>query len=147
MTTHILSPAPRNASGARLWLKRAALGLLAGLVALPLAGAAYQVAATALDRRNYPPPGELVDVGGYQMHLYCGGEGSPTVILDSLASGTTPIWGWVQPDVAQATRVCAYDRAGWGWSEDGPAPRDARQGVAELHTLMERAGEQGPTCW
>jgi pimeloyl-ACP methyl ester carboxylesterase len=54
------------------------------------------------------------------------------------------MWVWVQPAVAATTRVCAYDRAGWGWSDDGPAPRDAAQHARELRTLLERAGVPGP---
>jgi pimeloyl-ACP methyl ester carboxylesterase len=129
------------------WVKYSVFGLLIIVGVLLIAGVVYQAVGTALDARRFPPPGQLVDVGGYQMHIYCigdRGEGSPTVILETLSAGTTPLWGWVQPEVAQATRVCAYDRAGWGWSDTGPAPRDARQTAAELHTLLERAGVAGP---
>jgi pimeloyl-ACP methyl ester carboxylesterase len=126
------------------WLKYGAFGLLIIVGVLLVAGVVYQTISTALDARRFPPPGQLVDVGGYQMHIYCTGEGSPTVILEALSSGTTPLWGWVQPEVAQVTQVCGYDRAGWGWSDTGPAPRDARQTAAELHTLLEGAGVAGP---
>jgi pimeloyl-ACP methyl ester carboxylesterase len=50
----------------------------------------------------------------------------------------------VQPEIAKTTRVCAYDRAGMGWSEPGPEPRDARQISGELHTLLEGANIEGP---
>jgi pimeloyl-ACP methyl ester carboxylesterase len=126
------------------WLKYGVFGLLIIVGVLLVAGVIYQAISTGQDARRFPPPGELVDVGGYQMHIDCIGEGSPTVILDTLSSGTTPLWGWVQPEVAQVTRVCGYERAGWGWSDTGPAPRDARQTAAELHTLLERAGVAGP---
>jgi pimeloyl-ACP methyl ester carboxylesterase len=53
-------------------------------------------------------------------------------------------WGWIQPVVAQHTRVCAYDRAGMGWSDPGPLPRDAQHISAELHTLLTKAGLTGP---
>ena len=53
-------------------------------------------------------------------------------------------WGWIQPEVAKHARVCAYDRAGMGWSEPGPPPRDGRQVSAELHVLLTTAGIAGP---
>ncbi len=54
------------------------------------------------------------------------------------------MWGWIQPQLAASTRVCAYDRAGFGWSEDGPQPRDVQQIVNELHLLLQNAGVQPP---
>jgi pimeloyl-ACP methyl ester carboxylesterase len=113
-------------------------------VALPLVGAVYQGVATLADRRAYPPPGRLVDIGGYRLHLYCTGSGSPTVILDALFPGTVSTWAWVQPEVAKTTRVCAYDRAGLGWSDRGPQPRDAQQHAAELQALLSAAAVPGP---
>jgi pimeloyl-ACP methyl ester carboxylesterase len=128
-------------------LPRLARHVLIVMIVLVGAGLLYQAAGTLLDQRLYPPPGQRIDVGGYRLHLYCTGTNTadrPTVILDALSGGTTPIWGWIQPELAQATRVCAYDRAGWGWSDDGPAPRDARQTAQALHTLLTLAGVEGP---
>jgi pimeloyl-ACP methyl ester carboxylesterase len=113
-------------------------------VVLALAGAIYQTVATEFDKRAYPPPGQLVDVGGYRLHLYCVGTGTPTAILESGLATPAPVWAWVQPAVATATRVCAYDRADVGWSDPGPAPRDARQIARELHALLGAAGVAGP---
>jgi pimeloyl-ACP methyl ester carboxylesterase len=78
------------------------------------------------------------------MHISCTGQGSPTVVLEAGAGAPSGVWAWVQPEVAQQTRVCAYDRAGLGWSEPGPQPRDAASVAQELHTLLQRAGERGP---
>jgi pimeloyl-ACP methyl ester carboxylesterase len=114
------------------------------LVLLVLAGATYQGAATALERRQFPHPGRLVDVGGHQLHLYCIGRGTPVVVLEAPATGMSAAWGWVQPDVAQVTRVCTYDRAGLGWSESGDRAYDPAVVPSELHSLLERAGEPGP---
>jgi pimeloyl-ACP methyl ester carboxylesterase len=86
----------------------------------------------------------MVDVGGYQLHIYCIGEGSPTVILEAAFPGTVASWSWVQPEVGKATRVCAYDRAGMGRSDPGPEPRDARQIASDLQTLLDNAGIEGP---
>jgi pimeloyl-ACP methyl ester carboxylesterase len=120
------------------------LGLLLLVVALIGLGAAYQWFASAADRRAYPPSGELVDVGGHRLHIVCMGEGTPTVILEALGDGTSAQWGWVQPVVAESTCVCAYDRAGRGWSEAGPMPRDGRTVAQELHTLLVNAQIKQP---
>lgn len=95
-------------------------------------------------RRKYPPVGQLVDVGGYRLHLDCQGEGSPTVILEGGAGAPGVYWALVQPEVAKITRVCAYDRAGFGWSEPSLKPRTAAMLVDELHTLLQKAGIAGP---
>jgi pimeloyl-ACP methyl ester carboxylesterase len=123
------------------------LGLLIILVALAGFGAVYQGIATMRDLRTFLPPGQLVDVGGYKLHIFCTGErklGDPTVILDASFPGTVSTWIWVQPGIAQVTRVCAYDRAGLGWSERGPVPRDALQHARELHNLLKNADVPGP---
>jgi pimeloyl-ACP methyl ester carboxylesterase len=129
----------RRGHGFIIWMGRVLLGLLALLIGLAGIGATYQTIATANDRRIYPPPGQLVDVGGYKLHIDCVGEGSPTVILDHVGAASSAQWGLVQPEIAKTTRVCAYDRAGFGWSDPGPAPRDARQNMQELHTLLTNA--------
>jgi pimeloyl-ACP methyl ester carboxylesterase len=85
---------------------------------LMLAGAIYESAAEAADGRAYLPPGQLVDVGGYRLHINCTGTCSPTVVIDGGWGDWSTMWGFVQPDVAKTTRVCTYDRAGSGWSED-----------------------------
>ncbi len=95
-------------------------------------------------RAEYPPPGEMVDIGGYRLHIYCQGSGSPTVILDAGLGDFSPIWDLVQPEVAQSVRVCAYDRAGLGWSERGPHARTVPNIVDELHALVAGAGIEGP---
>ena len=91
-----------------------------------------------------PPPGHLVDIGGYRLHLWCTGDGAPAVILDTGLGGSTPGWGFVQPDVARFTRVCSYDRAGMGYSDPGPSPRTARRIASELAGLLVRSGIGGP---
>lgn len=109
------------------------------LVLLALAGGAYQAIATAQDAQRNPPPGRLVDVGGYRLHIQCLGQGSPTVLFESALGAGSPTWAWVQPDVARSTRACAYDRAGEGWSDLGPDPRDAEHIARELHALLTSA--------
>ena len=94
-----------------------------------------------------PPPGRLVDVGGWRLHLNCtgsaGGQG-PTVILEPGVGAFSVEWSLMQPLVARYARVCSYDRAGDGWSELGPHPRTYQQLVYELHMLLGRAQEKPP---
>src|SRR5438094_10074233 len=74
------------------WLKRTLLGVLALLVGLVGLGAGYEAIASAGDATRYPAPGQLVDVGGYRMHIFCMGSGSPTVVLNSGAGGFSAVW-------------------------------------------------------
>ncbi len=117
---------------------------LVGLVGLVGVGATYQAIATARDRQKHPPPGRLVDVGGYRLHLYCAGEGRPTVVMDAGRGNWSLFWSWVQPEVEKFTCVCTYDRAGLGWSDPGPKPRTSQQMVTELNALLRKAGTEGP---
>jgi pimeloyl-ACP methyl ester carboxylesterase len=126
------------------WLWRIGVGLLILVVSLAGAGLIFQALATWNDQQEFPAPGQLVDIGGYQLHINCVGEGSPTIILDALSGGSSASWGLVQPEIAQSTRVCAYDRAGAGWSDRGPRPRDMNQQVRELHALLAEARVDGP---
>jgi len=92
-------------------------------------------------------PGKLIDMSGYRLHLHCTGEriaGQPTVILEAGAGSASPDWGLVQPEIAKATRVCSYDRAGYAWSDPGPLPRTSDHLAEELHRLLTVAGEEGP---
>jgi len=89
-------------------------GILAGLLILLLAGAIYERLAEAADAKAYPSPGQMVDVGGYRLHINCTGSGSPTVVVESGWGDSSASWGWVQPEVAKVTRICTYDRAGMG---------------------------------
>lgn len=132
-----------------LWrrTRRVLLGFALLLVCLSGTGLLYQSIASTLDAGSLPAPGRLIDVGGYRLHLSCSGTGrpgSPTVILEAGFGNTALVWSKVQPDVASFTRVCSYDRAGYGWSDAGPLPRTAGRMVTELHTLLARAGVAGP---
>jgi pimeloyl-ACP methyl ester carboxylesterase len=112
--------------------------------ALCAVGGAYQTIAAATDRRAYPPPGQLVDVGGHRLHLQCAGTGTPTVVLESGLGETGGYWGWISAPVAQLTTVCVYDRAGRGWSEAAPEAQDGVAVATDLHALLNRAGVPGP---
>lgn len=125
-------------------VRRTLLTTAAVLIFLVLAGATYQGVATALERRRFPHPGQLLDVGGHQLHIYCTGEGTPTVVLEAPATGMSAAWGWVQPEIANATRVCSYDRAGLGWSEAGGRAFEPSAVAEQLHALLQSAGERAP---
>lgn len=123
---------------------RTLAALVGLLVVLGLAGASYEAIAAAGDAGRYPARGQLVDVGGYRLHIQCVGTGSPTVVLDAGLGGSSLDWSLVQPELSRSARVCAYDRAGMGWSDPSPQPRTPRQIADELHTLLSNAGIAGP---
>ncbi len=114
------------------------------LITLVLLGVGYQTLATELDKRNFAPRGQLYSVNGVQMHIVCAGEGSPAVILQAGGGSDSLWWYWIQNQLAEHTRVCAYDRAGLGWSEAASTPRAPTTIVGELHTLLGEAGVQLP---
>ncbi len=127
-----------------------AVRILLGIVLLALAGLAlvgsiYQTRAVQRDRREFPPAGILSDAGGFRLHLLVRGEntGKPTVILESGMASFAVNWHWVQTELAKDTRVVAYDRAGFGWSDISPNPRDAQHCARELHTALANAGIHG----
>ncbi|MDF2629618.1 MAG: uncharacterized protein K0R39_3449 [Symbiobacteriaceae bacterium] len=128
----------------RMRLPRSLRTISLAVVALAALGFVYQPLATAIDSRRYPPPGRLVDMGGYRLHILCEGIGGPTVVLEAGLGGSSLDWSLVAPALTREARVCTYDRAGYGWSEPGPAPRTGARGAEELHTLLIRAGEPGP---
>jgi pimeloyl-ACP methyl ester carboxylesterase len=127
-------------SRTRRWLVNPVLALMA----LAAVGAGYETVRESLDADAFAMPGRLVDVGGHEMHLYCRGSGSPTVVLEPGAGEMSSYLGWVAPAVARDTRVCVYDRAGRGWSEPAEGLQDGSRIASDLHTLLERGGVPGP---
>ncbi|HET7924455.1 MAG TPA: alpha/beta hydrolase [Rhodanobacteraceae bacterium] len=88
----------------------------------------------------YAKPATLVDIGGgRKLNLRCSGDGAPVVLLESGATADSMAWHKVQPAIAKSTKVCAYDRAGFGFSEDGPLPRDLDADAKDLHALIHAA--------
>lgn len=110
------------------------------------AGAAEPHAAPASDPALaiYAKPGELVDVGGRKLDLRCSGSGTPAVMLEAGAMSDSLTWHRVQPLVAKSTKVCSYDRAGYGFSDGGPLPRDVDADAADLHALIDAAKIRKP---
>ena len=117
--------------------------LLVALVAVALA-ASSGFDAIALHHFRSSPPGQMYRVNGHTMRIDCIGSGSPTIVLDAGLGNDGLIWGGVQPVLAKTTRVCSYDRAGFGWSDALPPPRDADHIAAELHGLLAAARIDGP---
>lgn len=118
--------------------------LLVIVILLALAGFLFENIFEARDRRFNAMPGRLVEVGGYKMHIDCMGQGTPTVILDSGLGDSYISWRKVQPQIAQFTRICSYDRAGQGYSDPSPNPRTSKNFAEELHALLHNAGISGP---
>lgn len=133
--------------GCLFYIKRVIKGisfLITGIVLLMLLGVAYQTIATETDRGVYSPRGQLYTVNGHQMHIYCIGEGSPTVVLEAGWGAESLWWYRVQNQLAEDTRVCAYDRPGMGFSEWTTQSRDPITVVSELHTLLDMADIEPP---
>jgi pimeloyl-ACP methyl ester carboxylesterase len=119
--------------------------LAIGIVLLLAApGISYQVVESRADSHRFHQEGKSVDVGGYKLNINCTGTGSLTVVLESGLGSPAIAWHSVQPGIANFTRVCSYDRAGYGWSDPGPMPRTLSQIAHELHTLLQNAGEKPP---
>ena len=91
-----------------------------------------------------PARGQWVDLGGHRLHFDCAGKGSPRVVLESGFEEFSFDWTLVQSKVADFTRVCSYDRAGYAWSDSGPKPRTFVQINLELHEALAKLGERGP---
>ena len=125
-------------------LKRVLLLCGGALVLTLVAATALQWLLSHLTLERNPPPSEVVVVSGRQMHLLCQGQGSPAVILESGLPGTSLGWASVIEDIATFVKVCAYDRAGFGWSESGPEPRTASNIAGELRDLLRTARVDPP---
>ena len=122
------------------WLFR----LLILLLVLLAAGFVFQSCSERRDLEAFPIRGSLVDIGSHKLHLHCIGDGTPTVIMEAGLGNMVLSWVDVQPGLAQTTRVCSYDRAGYGHSEPGPFPRSGSQIVDEFDRLVSAAGLQPP---
>lgn len=133
-----------NKRGYRWWATRIIASGLAVFAVMVVATLLLGAKAKADLIAKYPPLGQVVDVGGYRLHIYCQGKGSPTVIMEAGLGEPSLMWALVQPQVSTTTRVCVYDRAGLGWSDPSPKPRTATIMVDELHALLQNADIQGP---
>lgn len=144
--------------------KTAALAVVivgAGALAITLvSGYLYERVQRARDGERFPQIGRSVDIGGRRLNIFCSGTGSPSVILESGATwafydspktayesgAPRPGYSWVriQRELAKSTTACWYDRAGSGWSDLGPYPRDSASQARDLHALLQSAGVPPP---
>lgn len=140
--------APRRPGRVKRIIGRGLLGLLILVILAATVGAAYQALGDRADARRFPQQGKSVSLGpafnNLALSIDCRGQGSPTVVLDSGLGVPAVGWNPVETEVAKFTRVCSYDRAGYGWSDESSAPRTSMQIVKELHALLEAANEKGP---
>ena len=130
----------RTLPGRGRWLLTPVIGVLA----LASLGATYENITLVRDQTTFAAPGTLYDVGDHRLHLDCHGHGSPTVVLSNGMGEISAHWARISGPVAETTRVCAYDRAGQGWSDDADQPQDGIESAEDLHTLLTAAGETGP---
>jgi pimeloyl-ACP methyl ester carboxylesterase len=135
---------PSSSTVSQSWLRRAFRVLVTLILAALLVGGLYENISETRERRFHPMPGQLIDVGGYEMHIYCTGQGSPTVILDAGMGDSFISWHKVQPETAKFTRVCSYDRAGIGYSDSSPHRRTSKVFAEELHRLLQSAAVPSP---
>lgn len=121
----------------RRLIERIVLSFLILIAATATASSGFN--AIMLYRYRHPAPGLMYTVDGHRMRIDCIGSGSPTIILEAGAGEDGLEWEGVQPVLAKTTRVCSYDRAGMGWSDPLPGPRDANHIAEELHGLLDAA--------
>jgi pimeloyl-ACP methyl ester carboxylesterase len=127
------------------WLMFVGLGIFAFIVLTTIVGVIYEILGKRHTARNFPPPGQLVDIGGRRIHLDCRGSGSPTVIFESgWGTDGSLSWSAVHDEIANITRTCAYDRAGIMWSDPHNEPQNGKAIAKDLHAALNKAGEQGP---
>lgn len=126
------------------WIRVVLVSLVLAVVAAVCVGLIYEGIGGANDARKFPRIGEAHDIGGRKLNLYCQGTGTPPVIFEAGLGEVGFAWSLVQAGAAKFTRACWYDRAGYGWSDPGPDPRDSSHIADDLHALLRRAGITPP---
>lgn len=116
------------------------------ILALVLFGALYQYIMTKIEERLYNPPGRMVDIGGYNLHINEQGaeHNGPIIVLDMGIGGNNLYWYEVQTEIAKFAHVVSFDRAGLGWSDRSPNPRSSYNIIEETRNLLMAAGLKGP---
>jgi len=114
------------------------------LLALAMSALSATAAPTGATASEFAAPHRLVDIGGRRLNLACSGSGSPTVLFEAPSAAAAWHWWAVQPKIAAKTRACAYDRAGYGFSDPSPRAADAANAADDLHALLKAAGIAPP---
>ncbi len=112
-------------------------GIAGALMLAAVAGALYERHAVRRDARRFPPPGQLVDVGGRRLHVQCLGSGSPVVLFEPPGFGNSTSSRVARTAIAAQTRVCSYDRVGMGWSDRGPREISGGLLIEDLRRLLD----------
>lgn len=131
----------------RTWRRRVgiAVGVVAGSVAVLVAFALFAASREqARLTEQFPAPGNLYDAAGVRLHIRCAGSGTPTIVLESGLGDSSLVWEKVYDDLSRMSRVCAYDRAGLGWSDPSADEPTVQRVAQRLHALLQAAGEDGP---
>ena len=121
-----------------------AVAITASSLLLVLVGYVYERASESIEAKRCPAPGSMVKVESHELHLLCKGRSGPTVVIEPGAGSPSRFWWPIQDRVSGFTRVCTYDRAGYGWSPPVRVSRTIQQRAEELHTLLQKAGVPGP---
>ncbi|MEK5030973.1 alpha/beta hydrolase [Paenibacillus sp. FSL R7-0302] len=139
-SSHPKTPAPKLRSRLLKFL----LILVSTVLFLIGSGFLYEALSSSSARKNYPAPGQLVDAGGYNLHIRQLGAGAPTIILEAGSGETSLSWRDIPEKLAEHATVVTYDRAGYAWSEQADTERTGANIVRELHTALQNAGLPGP---
>jgi pimeloyl-ACP methyl ester carboxylesterase len=118
--------------------------VILALIGLLVLGVTFEQWSRWRAPRIYPPFGEMVDIGGRELHLDCAGSGLPVVIFEAGGGSSSVVWQAVQTRVAERTTACSYDRAGIAWSDGAAGPRGADQLIGDLRTLVRGASLAQP---
>jgi len=113
-----------------------------GLLTLIAIGFIYEQISEFIDSKTLKAPGQMIQVGDHKMHIYCTGEnknGSSTVILEAGAGNFFATYSKIQPAISGMTKVCSYDRAGLGFSEND-SDKSIKEVITNLHDLLQEAG-------
>ncbi|WP_339249882.1 alpha/beta hydrolase [Paenibacillus sp. FSL P2-0136] len=143
MTNSSSHPKPA-AQKLRIRLLKLLLILVSAVLLLAGSGFLYEAIASTTDRKNYPAPGQLVDAGGYNLHIRQIGAGAPTIILEAGSGETSLSWRDIPEQLAAHATVVTYERAGYAWSEQADTERSGANIVNELHTALKNADIPGP---
>ena len=122
-------------------LKWIGLSMISLLLLIILVGLGFR-----LFRDEPVPPGKLVDIGGFKLHVNSIGKinDKPTLVIEAGAGGVSEYYYWLAEGLRDSIRIVRYDRAGLGYSERGDRSRDPETVARELHTLLVRSGESPP---